>query len=82
VISGGDHSNTLCPQVYQDLCVKHPTFRERSERVDLSVSGRMADRNVSDVISRLSGGNGGMNTVVLSQCGSQCDTEVQLSRKA
>ena len=27
------------PQVYQDLCVKHPTFRERSERVDLSVSG-------------------------------------------
>lgn len=24
-------------KVYQDLCVKHPTFRERSENVDLSV---------------------------------------------
>lgn len=28
-------------QVYQDLVKKHPTFRERSERVDLSV--RAAD---------------------------------------
>lgn len=27
----------LGPQVYQDLCLKHPTFRERSENVDLSV---------------------------------------------
>lgn len=24
-------------QVYQDLCKKHPTFRERSEKVDLAV---------------------------------------------
>lgn len=26
-----------CPQVYQDLVKKHPSFRERSENVDLSV---------------------------------------------
>lgn len=26
------------PQVYQELVKKHPSFRERSERVDLSVS--------------------------------------------
>jgi hypothetical protein len=26
-------------QVYQDLVKKHPSFRERSENVDLSVSG-------------------------------------------
>jgi cobalamin biosynthesis protein CbiD len=25
-------------QVYQDLCKKHTTFRERSENVDLAVS--------------------------------------------
>ena len=25
------------PQVYQDLCKKHPTFRERSENTDLAV---------------------------------------------
>jgi len=25
-------------QVYQDLCKKHPTFRERSENADLAVS--------------------------------------------
>jgi hypothetical protein len=25
-------------KVYQELCKKHPTFRERSERVDLAVS--------------------------------------------
>lgn len=27
-------------QVYQDLCKKHTTFRERSENVDLAVSWR------------------------------------------
>lgn len=27
------------PQVYQDLCKKHTTFRERSENVDLAVRG-------------------------------------------
>ena len=24
-------------KIYQDLCKKHPTFRERSEKVDLAV---------------------------------------------
>lgn len=28
----------VCLQVYQDLCKKHPTFRERSENADLAVS--------------------------------------------
>jgi hypothetical protein len=28
----------LLLQVYQDLCKKHTTFRERSENVDLAVS--------------------------------------------
>ena len=27
----------MTAQVYKDLCEKHPTFRERSETVDLSV---------------------------------------------
>jgi hypothetical protein len=26
-----------CAQVYQDLCKKHPTFRERSENTELAV---------------------------------------------
>ncbi len=34
----------VAPQVYQDLCKKHPTFRERSERVDLSVGGGLSRR--------------------------------------
>ena len=28
----------MCVQVYQELCKKHPTFRERSENADLAVS--------------------------------------------
>jgi hypothetical protein len=36
------------PQVYQDLCKKHPTFRERSERVDLSVSPTATRSSASD----------------------------------
>ena len=30
--------NAMCLQVYQDLCKKHPTFRERSENADLAVT--------------------------------------------
>lgn len=29
--------HVMCLQVYQDLCKKHPTFRERSENADLAV---------------------------------------------
>lgn len=32
-------------KVYQDLCKKHPTFRERSERVELAVSVVLAHIN-------------------------------------
>ena len=40
VTAAPTHLSLFCnAQVYQDLCVKHPTFRERSERVDLSVRG-------------------------------------------
>jgi hypothetical protein len=34
-------SMCLPTQVYQDLCKKHTTFRERSENVDLAVSSNL-----------------------------------------
>ena len=33
------HILLLSPQVYQELCKKHTTFRERSENTDLAVRG-------------------------------------------